>query len=219
MALVAAAGLSACSSGTAAEAPTTTTVASPPTKSAPTTAPTTPATTAVPASTAPPTTAVPASTIPPTPAITGYGATLAEWKATHARDKDYLGLPAYGPSVQTPGGPTPQYVGVQDDGQRIIEFIESLPEGTSLAEAQTDTLAQLPSNTAPGALDISNQNGSCDFWNLDSPTLAAVGAGGNNGEVVVEMAYDDANGEPTYKPSDINTITIEVGQNDSTGTC
>ena len=205
MALVAAAGLRACSSGIAAEAPPTTpSGASPPTTSAPATTPTT---------------AAPASTAPPTPAITGYGATLAEWKATHVRDKNYLGFPAYGPIVQTPSGPTPQYIEVQDNGQRVNQFIESLPEGTSLAEAQTDTLAQLPGNTAPGALDISNQNGSCAFWSLTSPTLAAAGAGGDNGEVVVEMAYDDANGEPTYRPSDINTITIEVGQNDSTGTC
>ncbi len=43
--------------------------------------------------------------------------------------------------------------------------------------------------------------------------------GVSNGKVVVEMAYDDSSGSPTYRPSDINTITIEQGQNDSTGTC
>ena len=88
-----------------------------------------------------------------------------------------------------------------------------------MSAAQSATLAQLPGDTVRGALDISNQNGSCAFWNLSSATLAAAGGGGNNGEVVVEMAYDDSSGFPTYRPSDINTITIEAGQNDSTGTC
>jgi hypothetical protein len=160
---------------------------------------------------------------PPTtaaaPAITGYGATLSEWTATHIQDKNYDMAPAYGPNIQSPEGPTPQFIAVRNDGQRIFSFIEVLPEGTSLATAQSLTLTQLPADTARGAFAISDQNGSCGFWNLSSATLAAVGAGGYNGEVVVEMAYDDSNGAPTYRPSDINTITIEVGQSDSTGTC
>jgi hypothetical protein len=208
MAVIAVAALAACSSGRTAQPPLSTpATTTPPTTSAtsiPTPAPTT---------TPSPTTAVP-------PTITGYGATLSDWKATHTRDSDYESLPAYGPTIQTPGGPTPQFIEVQDDGQRIIQFIESLPEETSLADAQKDTLAQLPTDTVPGPFDVSNQNGSCAFWNLTSPALAAVGAGGGGiGAVVVEMAYDDSNGEPTYRPSDINTITIEIGRNDSTGTC
>jgi hypothetical protein len=151
--------------------------------------------------------------------ITGYGATLSEWTATHIQDKNYDLAPAYGPIIQSPGGPTPQFIAVRDDGQRIIQFIEVLPEGTSLATAKLFTLAQLPADSVRGAFAISDQNGSCGFWNLRSATLAAVGAGGYNGEVSVEMAYDDSNGAPTYRPSDINTITIGVGQNDSTGTC
>jgi hypothetical protein len=181
-------------------------------------------TTPVPETTAPAPATTTTTTNPPAPTLTGYGATLAAWKGSHVKDANYVGFPAYGPTVSTPMGPQPQYIEVQDDGTRITQFIESLPEDTPLSTAQTDVLEAMPSDTVAGALDIANQGQSspgesCAFWNLQSPTLAAVGAGGANGEVVVEMAYDDENGEPTYRPNDINTVTFEVGANDSSGTC
>lgn len=47
------------------------------------------------------------TTLPAIDKLTGWGATLAAWNANHKRDADYEGLPAYGPMVATPEGPTP----------------------------------------------------------------------------------------------------------------
>jgi hypothetical protein len=101
-------------------------------------------------------------------------------------------------------------------GQQVIQFIQVLPDGTSLASAQSIALTSLPADVVPGAFDVSNQNGSCGFWNLTSQTLSAAGF---SDAIVIEMAYDDSNGAPHYKPNDINTLTVEGGTNDSSGTC
>lgn len=64
-------------------------------------------------------------------------------------------------------------------------------------------LRNLASDTIPGALDISYQDGSCAFWNLSSVTLTSTDLGGPN--VVIEMAYDNQDGAPSWRPNNVNT--------------
>jgi hypothetical protein len=168
----------------------------------------------------PPTTA----TVPPTTAtstapsngLTGFGATVSSWDASHTSDPSYEGFPAYGPTVSTPEGPTPQFIEVQSAGGIITQFIQVLPDGTSLSSAMSIAMQSLPPDSSPSSFVQSNQNGSCGFWNLSSQMLAAAG---ESSGITIEMAYDDSNGAPHYEPNDINTLTFESGTNDSSGTC
>lgn len=224
---MAAVGLAACggSSGPLASGTHSTkatqTVPPTTTTSAPATTPTTlpPPTTTLPPTTTtsapPPTT----TSTGPSNGLTGYGATIHAWDEAHSSDGKYEGFASYGPTVSTPEGPTPQFIAVQNDGSNIISFIESLPDGTSLAAAKQIALESLPSDTLPQSFVVSDQNGSCGFWNLTSQTLATAGQGGAGGSVSIEMAYDDSNGSPHYEPNNINTLSFEIGINDSSGTC
>lgn len=160
----------------------------------------------------PPTTT---TTAPPPPTYSGFEATITSWNTGHSQDANYQGFPAYGPTVSTPEGPTPQYISVQNDGARIDQFTEVLSNGTSLSAAEQAVREDLPSDVVAVSLDISDQNGSCAFWNLQSSTLGGL----DNAHVVIEMAYDDSNGSPRWVPGNVNTLTFEEGANDSTGTC
>jgi len=154
--------------------------------------------------------------------LTGYGATIADWNATHTKDPNYEGLPAYGPTVQTPEGPTPQFIDVTSDGKQIIKFIEALPDNTPLAEAQVAVMADLPSDAVAQSLNISHtaavvgQTSSCAFWNLSSAT---VGADTELPFVEVEMSYNNSVGAPSWRPNDVNTLTFIGGRGLTTDVC
>jgi len=135
--------------------------------------------------------------------LTGYEATNAAWNATHTKDPDYDGLPAYGPIVQTPEGPTPQFINITSDGKQIINFIEVLPDNTSLTEAQAAVMADLPRDAMAQSLNISHtaafqgESSSCAFWNLRSATL---GTDTISPYVEVEMSYNNSVGAPYWRP-------------------
>lgn len=160
------------------------------------------------------------STVPS--GLTGYGATIAAWNATHTKDPDYEGLMAYGPTIATPEGPTPQFIDVTSDGQRIIKYIEVLPDGTSLDEAQTAVRVDLPSDAVAQSLNISHtaaalgQTSSCAFWNLSSATL---GSDTISPYVEVEMSYNDSVGAPYWRPNNVNTLTFIFGRGLTTDVC
>lgn len=151
----------------------------------------------------------------PTPGanITGFGATISAWNGAHTQTHNYAGFPAYGRTISTPQGKTPQFTQVMTDSGRISQFIEVLPKNSSLATAEKAALAQLPSGTAPKALVVT---GSCAFWNLSSATLtSAVGSP----FVAVEMSYEDASGSPFWLPNTVNTMTFQTGKGQSNDVC
>jgi len=160
------------------------------------------------------------STVPS--GLTEYGATIAAWNATHTKDRDYEGLPAYGPTIATPEGPTPQFIDVTSDGKQIIKYIEVLPDNTSLAEAEAAVMADLPSDAIAQSLNISHTSSlyssasSCAFWNLSSATL---GHDTISPLVEVEMAYDDSAGAPFWRTNDVNTLTFIFGRGLTTDNC
>lgn len=194
----------------------------------PTAAPDTTATavTTVPTTT-PPTTVlavtVPPTTLPAVDRLTGYGATVAEWDTKHTKDRDYEGLPAYGPTLSTPEGPTPQYIGVQIDGHRVIQYIETLPSGTSLAEAKALVIPNLPPDAVAQSFVIdttgSPDGQSCAFWNFDSAILRSDPNDFLFPEIAVELAYDNEVGAPYWRPNDINTLSFLQGVQSATDVC
>jgi hypothetical protein len=68
------------------------------------------------------------------------------------------------------------------------------------------------SNTAA----VQGQTSSCAFWNLSSDELGQATGGPL---VTVEMAYDDSAGAPYWRPSDVNTLTFEMGRGLTTDVC
>jgi hypothetical protein len=145
--------------------------------------------------------------------LTGFGATTAAWNAAHKMAPPYGGLPAYGPGVVTPQGRIPQFSEVQSTSGRISQYIEVLPNGTSLAAAMKAARASLPSTAVAKSFVVTT---SCAFWNLTSDELkTALGSD----QVAVEMSYDDASGSPYWMPTNINTLTFQTGRGDSTDVC
>ncbi len=149
----------------------------------------------------------------PSANLTGFGATNAAWDAAHKRVALYAGLPAYGPTVDTPQGPVPQFIQVQSQSGRIWQYIEVLPEGTSLAAAQKAARANLPSDVVVKSFVTAT---SCAFWNLTSAELGAVLG---SPQVAVEMAYDDSSGSPYWLANNVNTLTFQAGKGQSTDVC
>lgn len=100
-------------------------------------------------------------------------------------------------------------------------FIESIPT-TTVTSAKSEAMDLMPGDTVADSFVVAhNTTGdSCAFWNLASPSLAAAGRGGANGEVSVEMGYDDTAGAPSYRVGEINTLSFEMGANPTaTSTC
>ncbi len=149
----------------------------------------------------------------PASSLTGFGATVAAWNATHKKDANYAGLPAYGPTISTPQGPSPQFVQVTVQSGRVSQYIEVLPNGTSLATAKKAALANLPSTAAAKSFVVTT---SCAFWNFTSNAVAS--AVGSN-QVAVELAYDDASGSPYWEPNNVNTLTFQTGRGETSDVC
>ncbi len=149
----------------------------------------------------------------PASGLTGFGATVASWNAAHTKDASYAGMPAYGPTISTPQGPSPQFVQVTVQSGVISQYIEVLPKNTSLATAKKDALANLPSTAVAKSFVVTS---SCAFWNFTSDAVA--GALGSN-QIAVEMAYDDASGSPYWEPANVNTLTFQTGRGETSDVC
>jgi len=149
----------------------------------------------------------------PATSLTGFGATIAAWNRAHPQATSYAGLPAYGPAVSTPQGPTPQYSQVQLDSGRVTQYVEVLPNGTSLAAAKKAARANLPSSAEAKSFVVTT---SCAFWNF---TSTAVDDAVGSPQVAVEIAYDDASGSPYWMPNSVNTLTFQTGKGSSSDVC
>ncbi len=149
----------------------------------------------------------------PASGLTGFGATVAAWNSAHPKATTYAGLPAYGPTVSTPQGRSPQFVQVQTQDGRISQYIEVLPNNTSLAAAKRAALANLPAGAVAKSFVTTT---SCAFWNFTSDEVdTALGSP----QIAVEMAYDDSSGSPYWIPGNVNTLTFQTGRGESSDVC
>ncbi|HEY5024866.1 MAG TPA: hypothetical protein VII76_07805 [Acidimicrobiales bacterium] len=149
----------------------------------------------------------------PASSLTGFGATIAAWNNAHTQAASYAGLPAYGPVVSTPQGRIPQYSEVQLESGRVSQYLEVLPNGTSLATAEKAARANLPSSAVAKSFVVTT---SCAFWNF---TSTIVNDAMGSPQVTVEIAYDDASGSPYWMPNNVNTLTFQTGKGSSSDVC
>jgi outer membrane murein-binding lipoprotein Lpp len=179
-----------------------------------TTSATTPSTTQA-SSTTSTTLAVTTSTTMPTsvPASwNGFESTTAAFAAANPPTSTYDTFPAYGPTVASPIGPSPEFVAEIISNRRIIQLLQSLPADTSISAARAEAMSLMPADTKLVSFLVApaSDNGGCAFLNLRSGELAPLG---RYGFVTVELAYDNQNGAPSYVPSNVNTATYEQGTN------
>lgn len=185
--------LAACGGGTAAtSARSTRESSSASTSSAPATTPTASPAVSIPTSASPATVAVTVAAPPPaaTPSVRGFGATMADWQATHTLDSTVVTKDAYLPHVV--GGDDPRLDTWQlvslNDGNRVSSYTLNVTP-TSFAVAVTRARQELPADatmlwSAPLTGNVGN---SCYEAEWQSPTLAAVLGSG-----YVNVLFDDA---------------------------
>lgn len=173
-----------------------------------TTAADAPASASIVPSTAPPTTAPPTvvATTPSVaaPALSGFGATDAEWNATHTDDltAKVRGV-AYDHDPTFGGGVSDKYLEVQHENGRVLAYTLNFHHGTSLATAQREAAAELP---ADAATVWSATKDGCQQTEMTSKTLGLALAdpaiGDPTGEVNIEFAtglgYDPNNVTEAY---------------------
>jgi hypothetical protein len=164
-----------------------------------------------------------AATKPPVNRLTGYGAPVKRFAAEHPPTSKYMGARSFGPLFASPSGLVPEFTMQGFVGSTMTSYIRSLPENTPAGQALTMIKSQLPPDAvmtgqfaADSNISVSiplNQSGppgsSCEIVAYDSATLARLGIG--NGPMYVELAYDGSDLAPTWKPSNVNTATYEVG--------
>ena len=179
-----------------------------------------------------------AATIPTTtttsiiaPGLTGIGATKASF--TDAHGLSLGGCPArtcFGPTVATGAGTPYQFQLVTFGSGRIIGYTEAFAKETSIAEAQAKALAAFPSDTSvshTGVIENDSAHQSCRWIDVSSATLGKVfqgshklsaasakylkSIGSSPDQMSIEFATDDASGNWTYNPGDINQAVISVG--------
>jgi hypothetical protein len=95
------------------------------------------------------TTTHPAAPNVPADTLTGYGATVARWNATHHADPSYAGGSAYNPDPSLPpanGRTADTYVAVQPLGGRVTDYMMNMA-ATSLSGAETVVAHEFPADT------------------------------------------------------------------------
>ena len=116
----------------------------------------------------------------PGPAVTGFGATLAQWKAAHRLDVSVPARSAYLPHLD--GEDTWQVVTVA--GGRVNSYTLNVPP-SSLSSAETRARQELPPDTR--VLWTRTVPGKCSQEQFESATLAAV-----LGDGQVNVEFDNA---------------------------
>jgi hypothetical protein len=204
---------------------------SPTSSTAPGTTPT--PTPTVDTSTSPPTTApTPTPAIPvvaSTPTAIPYcnfGATDAAWASCHQPDNKYSNGSAYLPFVPGAGGGSDEYTAVSHTGGRVDGWSMAFPDGTPLAAAEQELLAQLPPDTHETAtFHAHSADGSmaCVFVNYRSATVASwLGSnpwGDPQGAIGTAFWQTNADGSGSLSTKTVNTANVDIAPSDPSTVC
>jgi hypothetical protein len=163
----------------------------------------------------PPLVPSPDEPVPSGSQLSEFGATIADWNATHRQDPRVVTGKAYNPGfVDYHNGDAPQdqFIDVFSDNTRIIRFTEQFPRRTDLAAAHLGVLAELPRDAAMVGLLVP---GACRQELYSSRTLGgAFGSANPEGLVLVEYKSGEPGSVPiSWDPSDVTAGTLSVGTN------
>lgn len=133
------------------------------------------------------TTVHPAANAPAADTLTGYGATVARWNATHHADPSYAAGSAYNPDASLPeanGRTADTYVGVQPLGGRVTDYTLNMA-ATSLSGAETVVAHEFPTDTR---VLWSQPLAGCTIVEYASPTVHAALGNTDTGDAQVVYA-------------------------------
>jgi hypothetical protein len=164
--------------------------------------------------------------------LTGLGATKAAFIKAHTQNtQDHCDV-CYGASVKNfssgsgnSSGWTSQF-GPVDFFQGIVDAITvNMPNRTSIASAQEDVTALLPTDAVPGAVTATASNGvTCGFQDFTSTTIANLNQkipklDDPQGVVQVEYATLNTAGNAYYSAKNVQQASVEIGSNSQTAGC
>jgi len=141
--------------------------------------------------------------------VTGFGATVRAWNATHTMDRRGNLVPGccYDPVANRPGLLyADRYYAVQPIGGHVISYYEWLGNGTSAKAAKAAALQQLPADAR--IKSFTAHGNTCAILIVNSRKLGnLLGRGG--AEVVVE--FGSGADESHYNPKSVNNLLFSSG--------
>jgi hypothetical protein len=150
----------------------------------------------------------------PPVAITGFGATTADWNASHVADNVFAPGSVYNadPSLPTINGHTgARYVTVGGSNGRITSYSMNL-HAEPIAAAKAEALYEVP---ADATVLWAQSKDTCYQEVVTSATLAkALGPmpfGDTNGGVFFEFSTVAPDGTSSYSPGSVNEVIVEYG--------
>lgn len=147
--------------------------------------------------------------------VTGFGATLSAWNAHHTADTsgDFIPGCCYNPdpNLKSWGGNF-RYTDVVTDNGIVTGYSLNLPAKTTLTDAKTAALAELPVDAQISF--FYSQNGSATLETTSKtlkPTLSDPHIGDANGSVDFVFCSVANDGSFGYNPTNINSIWVKLG--------
>jgi hypothetical protein len=171
--------------------------------------------------------ASPVASPPPRPAassVTGFGALDADWNAHHTAATDPKLAPGccYDLDPRLPDQPKYRYVTVDHSQGRVLGYMMVLPEGTTVGQARTLAMAELPSDASVVFYLVKN---TCAILEAKSATLVPIMKApkiGGDGTVDFVLSSVDSQGNASYNPKGINNLVVSLGlglANDTSNSC
>src|SRR5581483_9486750 len=147
----------------------------------------------------------------PSVALSGYGATLTEWNASHTEDTHFSANSSYDPTSGLGNGYTDKYTSVLFSGGRSLGYQIGFPTGTSIASAVNAVMQGFPPDTTIlwQQENTSDSVNVCYQMEVHNATLAQ--ALENSGNVFIEFQTIETSDTSTaigYYANNVNNASL-----------
>ncbi|HUY30917.1 MAG TPA: hypothetical protein VMV02_07995 [Acidimicrobiales bacterium] len=158
---------------------------------------------------------VPALGAPKPRPYTGFGATLAAFRAAHPEDAGRCPTTTcYGPLVPSLP-PTYEFSYLTFEKGRVVGYSQALPRGTPLLQAELRVAELFPADAKMSDVEVVHRDqygASCAVVNVESRQISHLfgkrAFGNDGGNVGVELATLTASGKTTYNPRAIDLAIV-----------
>lgn len=170
--------------------------------------------------------AVAAETAAPQGALTGFGATLAAFRAANREDVGRCAPTAcFGPLVASEP-PSYEFSYLTVERGRVVGYSQALPRGTPLLQAELRVVELFPPDAKMSEVQVVPRDAygaSCAVFDVQSQELSRLfgkhAFGDDGGNVGVELATLGATGKTTYNPRSIDLAIVMPSYADNHVNC
>jgi hypothetical protein len=152
-------------------------------------------------------------------AVTGFGALISDWNATHTPDHAFAAGSVYDPNPALPsinGHTGAVYVLVTPTNGRILSYAMNLPKGTSLRFAINAVRQQFPRDVHVLWTARKDACAQTQFASrILGRVLRAPAIGDSRGLVMVEFEDIDSSGNSVATPQVFNSASFNLGGTNS----